>query len=227
MTDASFSFSVAGVGQAPAPARKVWRRRCIWGFAGGLAILLMLVVFRGPLLRGAAHLWIVNDVVDRADLIVALPQVSGKPLPEAARLHREGVAPRVLMPSAPLRPTDKLGLTQPFDAQNRRWMKELGVPEADFQIIGDPAPTAHAAAQVLAVWAQGRSLRSVLVVTELFPTRRVKWAVERALAPLGISVRVVGVPVSDYQVAEWWRSEQGLIHFENEVVLHAFYRLNH
>lgn len=227
MTNASSSVSVAGAGQAPAPAGKIWRRRCAWGLVGGLGLLLVLVVFRAALLRGAAHLWIVSDVVQPADLIVALPQVSGKPLPEAARLHREGVAPRILMLKAPLRPTDQLGLTTPFDEQNRRLMRELGVPETDFQIVGDPAQTAHAAAQSLAEWAKGRNLRTVLVVTELFQTRRVKWAVERALAPLGIAVQVHGVPVSDYSVDAWWQHEQGLIHFENEVALHVFYRLNH
>jgi len=193
--------------------------------AVGAALLLLL--FRAPLLSGLAHAWLVQDPVEKADAIVALPQVSGKPLPEAARLYREGVAPRVVMPSAPLRPTDRLGLTPAFDEQNRRWMRELGVAEADFEVVGGPAPTAHAAAQAIATWVKAQNARSVLVVTELFQTRRVKWAVERALAPLGVAVRVRGVPVGDYPLDAWWRHEQGLIHFENEVVLHCFYRLNH
>lgn len=215
------------VAPAAAPTSGGWRRKYALGLGLMVVLLAALVTARVPLLRGAAHAWVISDPVQPVDAIVILPQVSGKPLPEAARLHRDGIAPRLLMPSSLQRPTDRLGLTTPFDAQNRQLMRELGVPESAFEIVGEPAPTAHAAAEAIATWAKAQKLRSVLVVTELFQTRRVKWSLERALAPLGVVVSVRGVPVPDYQLDEWWRSEQGLIHFENEVVLNLFYRWNY
>lgn len=227
MPDTDPVSAPADAARVAAPASGRWRRKCALSLGLAGLLLATLIVARAPLLRGAAHAWVINDPVQAVDAIVILPQVSGKPLPEAVRLHREGVAARLFMPSAPVRPTDRLGLTTPFDVQNHRLMRELGVPESAFEIVGQPALTAHEAAEAVATWAKAQKLRSVLVVTELFQTRRVKWAVERALAPLGVAVSVRGVPVPDYQLDEWWRNEQGLIHFENEVVLNLFYRWNY
>lgn len=227
MSETVPSALAAPVPEAPAfTSQRRWRK--LWLWLGGLVALgLMTVAFRAPLLRGAAHAWVINDPPAPADLIVALPQVSGRPVVEAARLFRAGTGSRILMVSSPLRPTDRLGLTTPFDQQNRQLMRAQGVPDSDFLLIGRDAADAHAAAQAVATWATTNRVRSVLVTTEQFQTRRIKWSLERALAPLGVEVRVRGVPVGDYSLDDWWRHEQGLIHFENEVVLHLFYRLNH
>ena len=180
-----------------------------------------------PLLGGLAQAWVVNEPLVRTDVIVALPQVSGQLVLEAARLYREGLGPKVVMVSAPVRPTDKLGLTTPHDEGNRQLLRENGVPEKDFLILGKNVPNAHAAAQTVAAWAKENGIRSLTVVTEQFQTRRVKWSLDRALRSSGVTVHVRAVPVRDYTLAQWWRSEQGLIHFENEVVLNLFYRLNY
>lgn len=182
---------------------------------------------RTTLLRGLAQAWVLDEPPLRADVIVALPQVSGEPILEAARLYSESLGSKVVTVSSPWRPTDKLGLTMPHDEGNRRLLQKNGVSEKDFLILGQNVPHAHAAAQTVAAWAKESGIRSLTVVTEQFQTRRVKWSLDQSLRGTGVAVRVRAVPVRDYVLAEWWRSEQGLIHFENEVVLNLFYRLNY
>lgn len=195
---------------------------------GGLLLLaVVLWLGRNALLRGAAQAWVIDDPVEKADVIMALPLVSGQPVLEAMRLYREDLGAKVVMVSASQRPTDKLGLTTPHDEGNRTMLREGGVPEADFLLLGQEVATAHVAAQVVATWAQQNGIRSLTVVTELFQSRRVKWSLDQALRGSGVALRVRAVPVRDYALAEWWRSEQGLIHFENELVLNLFYRWNY
>lgn len=203
-----------------------WRRVGL-GLSGLLVLAVLAWWCRTPLLGGLAQAWVLDEPLVRTDVIVALPQVSGSPVLEAARLYREGLGAKVVTVSAPVRPTDKLGLTTPHDEGNRQLLRENGVPEMDFLILGQNVPHAHAAAQTVAAWAKENGIRSLTVVTEQFQTRRVKWSLDRALRSSGVAVRVRAVPVRDYTLAQWWRSEQGLIHFENEVVLNLFYRLNY
>ena len=211
---------------SPVRASSRWRRVGL-GLGGLLALAVVFWWCRTPLLGGLAQAWVMDEPLVRADVIVALPQVSGEPVLEAARLYREGLGAKVVMVSAPVRPTDKLGLTTPHDKGNRRLLQEIGVPEKDFLILGQNVPHARAAAQAVSAWAKENGIRSLTVVTEQFQTRRVKWSLDRALRSSGVAVRIRAVPVRDYTLAEWWRSEQGLIHFENEVVLNIFYRLNY
>ncbi len=203
-----------------------WRRVGL-----GLGVLLVLAALawwcRTPLLRGLAQAWVMDESPVRTDVIVALPQVSGEPVLEAARLYREGLGAKVVMVSAPVRPTDKLGLTTSHSEENRRLLKENGVPEKDFLILGQNVSHAHAAAQAVAAWAKENRIHSLTVITEQFQTRRVKWSFDQALRSAGAVARIRAVPVRDYTLAEWWRNEQGLIHFENEVVLNLFYRWNY
>jgi uncharacterized SAM-binding protein YcdF (DUF218 family) len=192
-----------------------------------LGLALLAWGCRAPLLRGLAQAWVVDEAPAQADVIVALPQVSGQPVLEAARLYHAGLGSKVVMVGATLRPTDKLGLTVSHDEGNRLLLRELKVPDKDYLILGQNVPNAQAAAQTVAAWARENGIRSMTVTTEQFQTRRVKWSLDQALRGSGVTVRPRAVPVRDYTLAEWWRSEQGLIHFENEVVLNVFYRLNY
>lgn len=210
------------------PARPARRWRWIaLGLGGLLVVVTALWLARAAVLRGLAQAWVIDHPIEKSDVIVALPQVSGQPVLEAARLYREGLGPKVVMVSTPVRPTDKLGLTTPHDEGNRRLLQENGVPEKDFLLLGEPSPNAHAAARTIAAWAKESGIHSLTVVTEQFQTRRVKWSLDQALRGSEVAVHIRAVPLRDYTLAEWWRNEQGLIHFENEVVLSLFYRLNH
>ncbi|MBI3881582.1 MAG: hypothetical protein HY301_16160 [Verrucomicrobia bacterium] len=62
------------------------------------------------------------------------------------------------------------------------------------------------------------------MLADVFHTRRVKWCARQLAQPAGCDVRVMGMPTPECNGTNWYRKERGLIAFENEAVLCAFYK---
>ena len=71
MTEATAARATSSAGPQPIYPRGRWRK---WAWRAGIAVALasVLFLFRAPLLRGAAHAWVVDEPVERADAVIAL-----------------------------------------------------------------------------------------------------------------------------------------------------------
>ena len=67
----------------------------------------------------------------------------------------------------------------------------------------------------------------MLIPTDIFHTRRVRWLFRKQLRHTGVQVLVEAVPVREYQQQDWWRHEQGLVAFQNEVLKSLYYHLKY
>jgi hypothetical protein len=67
----------------------------------------------------------------------------------------------------------------------------------------------------------------VIIPTDLFPTRRVRWTFHHEVAPAGVCVTVHAIKPRSYGLDDWWKDERGLIDFHNEVIKFIYYRLNY
>ena len=76
-------------------------------------------------------------------------------------------------------------------------------------------------------WAQANHAHKVIIPTDIFHTRRVRWLYGKELEGTGIRVQIEAVPTRDYTARNWWRHEQGLIAFQNEVLKYAYYRVKY
>ena len=86
--------------------RKRWLK---WLCAAGLVCALLAVVAwqtRERWLVAMIHAWMVNDPVERADAVMVLGGGAQYRAFEAARMHREGLAGKVLFPSLKLGPAE-------------------------------------------------------------------------------------------------------------------------
>jgi len=63
----------------------------------------------------------------------------------------------------------------------------------------------------------------VIIPTDPFHTRRVRWLFRKQLKPIGAQVIVRAVPVRDYTASDWWKHENGIVAFQNEVLKFAYY----
>src|SRR5689334_25139598 len=74
-----------------------WFRLLLALFAAGLLLVILAYAFRAPLFTGFANLWIVDDPPAKADAVVVLGGGLEYRPAAAAKLYREGYAPKILI----------------------------------------------------------------------------------------------------------------------------------
>lgn len=213
-----------------APKRR--SRRVRLGHA--IVVTLALIVALGcagwygrvPLLRGAAMLWIVSDPIGPADAVAVFGGgLEDRPF-AAAAYYREGLVKKILVSNVREGPAERLGVLSPHTVLNRRILINLGVPEGDIETFGADLSNTHEEALALREWAVRAGAHSIIVPTEIFAARRLRWMLQRVLGDDTI-VRVPAVDVPEYRSSDWWQDEQGLISFQNEVIKYLYYRVKY
>lgn len=222
--------SVSAEPQAPAqptgaPAkRRRWVRPAMWVFVGCAALVLCAYTFRAPLLTGMAKAWVVNEPVTRADAIV-IPGggVEDRPF-AAAKLFHEGVAPRILYMNVQLDPAEALGIIPPEGEQTRRILSSNNVPESAMTAIGTNVTSTYDESRAVRAWVRKTGAKSVVIVTDLFHTRRARWIFRKELRGTGTAVHAMAVDPVRYRINNWWQHEEGVIAFQNEIIKYLYYR---
>ncbi len=179
------------------------------------------------MLRGAAAAWIVNDPVTNADAIYVLGGgLEYRPF-AAARLYTNHCASTVLVAQPELQPTAQMGLTVPEFVTARLVLLSNGVPAAAVRLIGTNVTSTREEALALKQWVAETHARSIIIPTDIFHTRRVRWIFNRALRGTGAAVHIVPVDVPRYTADDWWRHEEGVVAFETEVVKLLYYHFKY
>jgi uncharacterized SAM-binding protein YcdF (DUF218 family) len=218
---------------APAAPRTAGSRGCAVVRRGALGFLAVAVVLavaawygREPLLRSAADAWIVSDQVGPADAVAVFGGgLEHRPF-AAAMYYREGLTGKILLSNIGASRAEELGVLQSHVEANRRVLLKLGVPETAIETFGTGLSNTYDEARALREWAERTGARTILVPTEIFSARRVRWMLGRVFAG-GAVIRVPALDPLDYRREDWWKHEAGLIGFQNEVVKYLYYRVKY
>jgi uncharacterized SAM-binding protein YcdF (DUF218 family) len=196
-----------------------------------LAALLLAVsagwLARVEILQGAARAWVVSDTIAPADAIVVLGGgLETRPF-TAADLYNKGIAKQILISAVRPSPAEKLEIVPSHVDLNRAVLLKLGVPPEAILSFGTDVSSTYEEARALAQWAKANGVRSIIVPTEIFSSRRVRWILEKQLGAVGVRVEVQALPPLDYDIDNWWQHEAGVIGFQNEVVKYLYYRVKY
>ena len=110
---------------------------------------------------------------------------------------------------------------------NRQVLLKLGVPASAIEIFGNANKNTREEALAVREWAERNGALNLIIPTEDFTTRRVRWIFRREFAGLASRIEVQEFEPSQYSTEEWWKTEQGLIAFQNEVLKYIYYRLKY
>jgi uncharacterized SAM-binding protein YcdF (DUF218 family) len=190
-------------------------------------LLILACVFRAPLLRGAADIWIVSDHLSRADVIVVLGGGTETRPFEAARLFHQGLAPRILLTNPKPAPSTQAGLIPTEAALANSILIKEEVPAMDIYVTADIVTNTYEESIAVRNWCKTNGVKRVIIPTDFFHTRRVRWLFCKQLKPPGIQVEVEAVPVREYTAQDWWKHEEGVTAFQNEILKYAFYRIKY
>ncbi len=179
------------------------------------------------LLRGAAKVWIISDKVSRADAVAIFGGGTATRPFAAAEYYREGLVKRILLSSVEPDKSQTLGGLASHVDLNRAVLLKLGVPETAIETFGLGLTNTYEETVALRDWAERNHARSIIVPTEIFSSRRVRWVLRQQLAATGTQVEVPTVDDPNYTSANWWKNEKGIIAFQNEVIKYVYYRIKY
>jgi len=182
---------------------------------------------RAILLREVAELWIVSDPVDQADAVVVLGGGLGFRPFAAAKYYKQGLAKRILVSNVRPDRAEMLGVLPSHTALNRDVLIKLGVPETAIETFGSELSNTFQEAAALREWTMRTHAHSVIVPTQAFSSRRVRWMIERELTGTGTRVRVIALDDTEYGLSDWWMDDKAIIGFQNEVIKYVYYRLKY
>ena len=197
----------------------------------GMFVLATVVaggwLLREPVLRGAADLWIVSDPISRADAIVVLGGgLETRPF-VAAELWRRGLADKILISQAPEERAVSIGAMPSHSELNREILLKLGVPAGAIETFGTANKNTRDEAVALREWAERNAASAFIIPSEIFSARRVRWIFRREFFGTAVSIEVPSIEPPDYTRRDWWKTEQGLVAFQNEVLKYIYYRLKY
>lgn len=194
-----------------------------------VAVLLGLSgwICRVPILKGLAHAWIINDPVTKADAIVVLGGgVDTRPF-AAARLYHQGFAPRILIMFCETNSATELGLTPSEDDLTRKVLESQNVPPSAITVVGRGVASTFEESIAVHEWGTTNRIKTLIIPTELFHTRRVRWVFRRTFKDSGVRFILVPIPGWNYDSDNWWLHEGGVTSFQNELVKSVFYHLRY
>jgi uncharacterized SAM-binding protein YcdF (DUF218 family) len=206
---------------------KSFRRRLWLGLA--------LAVLAWPPLAwlAAAALAVPDGAPARADAIVVLSG-SGTYLERAglaAQLYREGRAPRVLLTNdgEPAGWSAERDRTVYFVERAADELRRAGVPGSAVETLPEPVGTTYGEAQRVRAYAEHAGLRTLIVVTSAYHSRRALWTWRRVLEGSGVTFGLRTVPPGAQTPprALWWLSRRGWQDVAGEYLKLAYYRVRH
>jgi uncharacterized SAM-binding protein YcdF (DUF218 family) len=177
------------------------------------------------LLRPAANVWIISDKVAPGDVVAVLGGgIEDRPF-AAAQYFRRGLVKKVLVSSVHVGPAENIGAMPSEVEATRDILLRLGVPSGAIETFGSDLSNTHEEALALRVWAERAGARSIIVSTEIFSARRVRWMLDRIFRD-DVVFRVPALDPPKYRCDDWWH-EEGSVSFQNEIIKYVYYRIRY
>ena len=196
--------------------------------------LLLGALLAWPLVAwGAAAALVERRVLERADVLVVL---SGSSVYQerarwAARLFREGRAPRVVLTRDEHAGgwSQERGRTMLFYERAVEELERAGVPPERIEVLPGPVTSTYEEAVALRDYAAKSGARRLLVVTSAYHTRRARWTFDRVLRGGGVEVGIDAPPIGQQSPAPltWWLRPRGWSTVAMEYPKMIYYRLSY
>ncbi len=182
-----------------------------------LAVLIYMLFsyFRVPVLTGLGRFLVVEHPVKAAELVVCL---GGAPVERAlavAEIHRQGLAPKVLLPRDK-RPDgvellEQRGGRYPESQEVLAGMlTQLGVPAGALVLAQKPVASTLEEAQMVRDYCREENVRSLIVLTSPYHSRRAWMVYRKVFEGEKREVIMRPTPYSGFRVTDWWEREEYL-----------------
>jgi uncharacterized SAM-binding protein YcdF (DUF218 family) len=206
---------------------KLLRRKWVKVLLAVCVLLLLIFIFRNPLMRAAGSFLVTENELTHADAILILGGNSFDRGNEALRLYDEGWSDKLLcsggnVPSV----LAALNLELKECEVTQQLLVEKGVLPEAIVLLEESTSTAEEGTEALH-YCLDEGIDTLIVVSSKFHLRRVRGVFKDQFEEKGIHVLFRGAPSSQYDEDLWWKSEGGLIMVNNEYVKLFYYLFAH
>ena len=175
-----------------------------------LVLFVTLAITIGWAWPRAGRALVIETALQPADVIVVLGGPRAERWLEAVELHRQKLAPKIVLSSGLIEPAEEMvrarGIRFPREADLMKdAMVQLGVNAADIEIFPESVDNTAAEASVTRALSSSRNWRRIIVVTSRYHTRRTRYAFERAFRGTGVEVQVHGSRFDGSRPDSWWK----------------------
>jgi len=198
---------------------KRWFRWILYVFG----FLLLLFLFRNPILTGAGNYLVAEDNAEHTEACFVLGGNSFERGSQAIKLS--GIYPEQKFVATggnyPLQ-------IQAFDTTmyeaelTKHFMVRRGVAADKIETLTGATSTQEESDEILAYCKQ-HGFKKVSVLSSAFHLRRVRWVFHDKFNAAGIQVLFLAAPDRTFNANNWWKDEEGLITCNNEYIKLAYY----
>ena len=199
------------------PPRRFRRTRWILSL---LALVVIILLLRAPILRGLASLLDVSEPIEPAAyVLVAAGRPAARPF-YAAALYRAGLTYGVLVTRPQPVPDVLDGIVPPEEELTQNILIQQGVHPDDIVILAAMVTDAASEVGALAAFLAQDPSRGdrVTVLTSAFQTRRYRRLLRRGLNQGAGEVRLLGIPEDNFSERNWWRTQSGFLTYLGEAL---------
>lgn len=177
-------------------------------------LLFLVYLAHDPLLRAFIEWWIVDEAPEEVQAIVVLSgdSVFGDRLRHGADLYRQGYAVRLILSGRAIRAN-----FSEAELMEREALAQ-GVPAGALLLVRHSGDSTLEAALALRQFLAEQKIRSIIVVTSNFHTRRARKIFRRVLRQTGVQVRVSASSDVRFNPRRWWKTRTGRKHMVLELL---------
>lgn len=188
------------------------------------AVTGVVVAFHRPALLAFSRAFRVNDPAESDVIVLLLGGASHRPA-LAADLFKRKIAPRILFCQIERGPDDQSSESD----RSAEMLREFGVPASAITVLpGNVTSTRDEALRIKREWeAAGKAWKGVTIVTTSFHTARARWIFRRTFDDPGVTFHMAAADHPKFNDDNWYKNEDGLIHYLNELIKTVFYRLRY
>lgn len=185
-----------------------------------LAVALAMCAAAAFAFRGTGRWLVREDALAPADAIVVLSGSMPARAEQAARVFQLGYAREVWVsrPDSPGQELESMGIHYVGEQDfNRAVLIHEGVPDAEVRIFPKPIVNTEQEIEEISAQMQREGKTSVIIVTSLQHTRRVR-ALWRKLAGKNSRLVVRGAPQDSFDADHWWRNTHDALSVVREIL---------
>ena|ERR1043165_2094612 len=200
-----------------------------------ILLFASMILIAWSLLAWVAARWlIVSDELPRADAMVVLAgsAVYLERTHRAAELFHEGRAPKIILTNDNIQSGWSNELERnPFFIERAAWELEGAghVPESSIEMLQPTVESTFDEALLLREYAVSHNLRSLLIVTSAYHSRRALWTFRKVFEGSGISIGITTVAPGEQtpMPATWWLHLRGWKMVAGEYMKLIYYWVRH